>query len=170
MKFNFNKDKRNGDRGERLIYNWLIKKKQIIDVEDVTKNPKYFSKGIDFIFTLKNGRKVSVDVKYDSSITRTGNVFLEVVKNNRTMEDGWFWTSEADFILIVFGGQDDKMLTLPLKEVRDYFKINQDRFKKVYGKWNGNSVTGEKWYRSIGYLIPYEELILNVNKCEIIEL
>lgn len=162
-------DKKNGNKGEGLILNWLKKQKSIIDIKDVTNNSKYFNKDIDFIFTLKNGKVVTCDVKYDSSIVKTGNIFLETIKNNRTMVDGWFITSEADFIFIVFGGPDDRFLTLPLKEARDYFKINKNRLKRVYGKPNiGNN--GEYWYQSIGYLLPVDKAIFNINKCEIIDL
>jgi hypothetical protein len=48
-------------------------------VEDVSMNPAYWYKDIDFFVTSSTtGERKSFEVKWDSCISRTGNLYLEL--------------------------------------------------------------------------------------------
>jgi hypothetical protein len=52
-------------------------------VEDVSSNPDYWGKDIDFLITSPtSGLTKSFEVKYDTRINRTGNLYLEFVNKN----------------------------------------------------------------------------------------
>ena len=70
-------------------------------VEDVSTNPDYFDKDIDFFVTSPfTGATKSFEVKYDNRINATGNLFLEVtnIYSKQWNYDGWFTHCDADFL------------------------------------------------------------------------
>ena len=62
-------------------------------VNDVSKDEYYFDKDIDFfIINPTTGNSRSFEVKWDSRINSTGNLFLEIA-NPRSKQwggDGWY--------------------------------------------------------------------------------
>ena len=61
------------------------------EVNDVTKNPQYFDKDIDFIVRNPDtGKVTTIEVKSDSRMHDTGNLFIEF-SNPRSKEGkGWY--------------------------------------------------------------------------------
>lgn len=60
-------------------------------VEDVSNNSDYWSKDIDFIITSPiTGAVKSFEVKYDSRINKTGNLYLELSNIHSKGGKGWF--------------------------------------------------------------------------------
>ena len=52
-------------------------------VEDVSGNPEYWPQDIDFIITSPTtGNVKTFEVKYDSKINKTGNLYLELTSKN----------------------------------------------------------------------------------------
>jgi len=49
--------------------------------------------GIDFVVQNRNGKIAKFDVKFDSKMHRTGNMFIELYKNNNI---GWYYKSKAN--------------------------------------------------------------------------
>lgn len=47
-------------------------------VEDVSGNPEYYDKDIDFIITSPSGATRTFEVKWDSRINQTNNLYLEL--------------------------------------------------------------------------------------------
>jgi hypothetical protein len=61
------------------------------EVVDVSNNPDYWYKDIDFILTSPtSGLTKTFEVKWDSRINRTGNLFLEISSINSKGGKGWW--------------------------------------------------------------------------------
>ena len=68
-------------------------------VEDVSNNPAYWSKDIDFIVTSPTtGLTKTFEVKWDSRINQTGNLYLELLSAYSEGGLGWFEFCKADYI------------------------------------------------------------------------
>ena len=65
-----------GIRGENAVYNYLIQ--EGYQVEDVSENPEFWQLDIDFLIT-KDGCSKSIEVKNDTALGRTGNLYIETI-------------------------------------------------------------------------------------------
>ena len=105
----------NGKQGERLF-------KQIMEsrnykVEDVTLNPDYWYKDIDFFVTSTSGERKSFEVKFDGCINRTGNLYLELTNIHSKGGCGWFNFCEADYL--AYGDAVNRIFyIIPLLELK----------------------------------------------------
>ena len=69
------------------------------EVLDVSGNPEYWDKDIDFVITSPTTGKVKTfEVKWDSRINSTGNLYLERSSINSKGGKGWFEFCEADYL------------------------------------------------------------------------
>lgn len=93
----FTRQLKKGKVGEELAYNYLIARGW--EVEDVSNNEEYFSLDIDFI-AAKDGNSVSLDVKTEEAMSRTGNMFIEhtITYQDGRMAKGWLHYSKAEYI------------------------------------------------------------------------
>lgn len=90
----------NGKQGEYLF-------KQIMEsrnytVEDVSGNPEYWDKDIDFIITSSTtGLTKTFEVKWDTRINRTNNLYLELTNINSKQwnGEGWWPHCQADYLV-----------------------------------------------------------------------
>lgn len=109
----------NGKQGERLF-------KEIMDargykVQDVSDNPDYWPLDIDFIITSPTtGQQRTFEVKWDTRINRTENLFLEI-RNPRSKQwngEGWWKHCQADYL--VYGDAVSHSFHIfPMKELRE---------------------------------------------------
>lgn len=101
-------------------------------VQDVSANPDYWNKDIDFIITSANGETKSFEVKWDQRINSTGNLFLEV-RNPRSKQwngQGWWPHCQADYL--VYGDAiARKFYIIPLLELRERVKNLSLRYKST---------------------------------------
>ena len=67
-------------------------------VEDLTAQKAYQIKDIDFKITSPAGKVATFEVKYDSRIHSTGNLFVEYFSAHNYGGLGWYEFCEADFI------------------------------------------------------------------------
>ena len=81
--------------GELRAYNYL--QASGWSVEDVTASPEYWSKDIDFVVS-SDSESFTVEVKWDSRISTTGNMFIETVTDLDKCKEGWFSFCQADYI------------------------------------------------------------------------
>lgn len=106
-----------GRTGE-LLFAQLVKDKY--DVQDVSANPDYWPKDIDFILTSKRtGASRTVEVKYDTKIHNTGNLYLELTNINSKQwnGEGWWLHCEADYL--AYGDAQSRIFyVVPLLELR----------------------------------------------------
>ena len=115
-----------GNKGEALF-------KQLMDngnniIVDVSDNPDYFDKDIDFIITNKlSGNTRTFEVKADYNINRTGNLYLEYSNVNSTQwnGEGWYLHCKADYV--AYGDAIGKCFYIvpfdQLKERADQVKV-----------------------------------------------
>ena len=66
-------------------------------VQDVTANPEYWNKDIDFVVSSE-AESFTVEVKWDNRISATGNMFIETVTDLDRCKEGWFSFCQADYI------------------------------------------------------------------------
>ena len=88
----------NGKQGERLFRDTMAARGY--EVVDVSGNPEYWYKDIDFIITSPTtGNTKTFEVKWDTRINTTGNLYLERTSNFTREEGliglGWFEWCEA---------------------------------------------------------------------------
>ena len=81
--------------GELRAYNYL--QDNGWTVQDVTHNENYWNKDIDLIIE-KDNRLFTIEVKWDSRISKTGNMFIETFADLDNCKDGWFNYCKADYI------------------------------------------------------------------------
>ena len=87
----------NGKQGEQLFQQ--IMESRGYTVEDVSNNPQYWYKDIDFIVTSStSGETKTFEVKWDTKINTTGNLFLEYESLYSKGGKGWFEFCEADYL------------------------------------------------------------------------
>lgn len=69
-------------------------------VDNVTNEPNYWSKDIDFLIVPVLGADIvtSIEVKWDKRIAATGNLFIELENPRSIRGNGWFKFCEADYI------------------------------------------------------------------------
>ena len=110
----------NGKQGEYLF-------KQIMEsrnytVEDVSNNENYWYKDIDFLVTSStSGLTKTFEVKWDTRINRTGNLYLELTNIHSKGGKGWYEFCEADYL--VYGDATANIFyIIPLLELRERVK------------------------------------------------
>lgn len=107
----------NGKQGE-----WLFK--QLMEslayqVQDVSNNPDYWYKDIDFIITSPTtGAVKTFEVKFDSRINQTGNLYLELTNVHSKGGKGWYKFCEADYL--AYGDARAQVFyIIPLAQLRE---------------------------------------------------
>lgn len=93
-------------------------------VEDVSGNSDYWALDIDFLVTSPtSGLTKSMEVKYDTRINKTGNLFLEIASANSKQWNygGWFNHTKADYL--VYGDAVTEVFyVIPLLELKERVK------------------------------------------------
>lgn len=86
-----------GKFGERLFKQ--IMESRNYEVVDVSNNNTYWDKDIDFLVTSPtSGDTKSFEVKWDSKINQTGNLYLELENIHSKNFRGWFEFCQADYV------------------------------------------------------------------------
>ena len=107
----------NGKQGENLFKQTMIDRGYI--VQDVSSNSLYWSKDIDFIVTSPtSGLTKSFEIKWDSRINKTGNLYLELTNIHSKGGRGWFNFCEADYL--AYGDANQRLFyIIPLAQLKD---------------------------------------------------
>lgn len=107
----------NGKQGEMLFQQQMQNKGY--KVEDVSNNSDYWNKDIDFIVTSPTtGAVKTFEVKWDSRLNKTGNLYLELVNVNSQGGCGWFEFCQADYL--AYGdATTNTFYIIPLLELRE---------------------------------------------------
>ena len=143
-----------GDKGEQWFYDWCCSKGYV--VLKVGKDDFLgYESGIDFITQIVGSDNVAKwDVKCDSVMHNTGNMFIEIYSDLDKKELGWYYTSKAknycyideyNEILYLF---TKKSLTLYMEEFQPKTAICVDDFRNFIKKRQGRLVNisqFEKW-------------------------
>ena len=134
----------NGRQGEKLFQQ--IMENRNYKVEDVSGNEEYWDKDIDFIVTSStSGLTKTFEVKWDSRINKTGNLYLEIANINSKGGKGWFEFCQADYL--AYGdASNGTFYIISLLELRDRVKKLQPRQINC-------------GFDSVGYLVPLTDII-----------
>ena len=114
-----------GKQGERLFQQ--IMESRNYAVQDVSGDPDYWYKDIDFIVTSPTSNLTKTfEVKYDSKIHSTGNLYLELTNIHSRGGKGWFEFCEADYL--VYGDAINNIFyVIPVQELREKVKMLPSR-------------------------------------------
>ena len=108
----------NGKYGEWLFS--TIMKNSGYEVEDVSGIKEYFPKDIDFVITSPtSGLTKTFEVKWDSRIHSTGNLYLETenINSHQWNGEGWWLHCEADYL--AYGdAHENNFYMIPLSDLR----------------------------------------------------
>jgi hypothetical protein len=119
-------------------------------VEDVSDNPDYWKKDIDLIVDDMH----TVEVKWDSKLYDTGNLFIETLSDTNTKAKGWYKFCEAD--TLAYGDAQNKYFYLfDFAALKEHIEAHKDDYKTVVAADYGKD--GIKKY-SEGYLVPLDTL------------
>ena len=134
-----------GRTGERLFSNIMSEKGY--SVEDVSGNPQYWYKDIDFIITSpSSGLTKTFEVKWDSRINKTHNLYIELTNVNSKGGKGWFTFCEADYL--AYGDAAARCFyIIPLLELKN--KINNNKVQ---------CRTAQCGYDSTGLLVCIDDI------------
>lgn len=91
-------------------------------VEDVSDNPEYWDRDIDFIITSPtSGTTKTFEIKWDSRVNQTGNMYLELNNVHSKGGQGWFNFCQADYL--AYGDAAAKVFyIIPLLELKERVK------------------------------------------------
>lgn len=151
----FLNDLAKGKQGEVLVANAF--RNMGYPVTDVTSNPDYWKKDIDLLID-DNGIERRMEVKSDWNMGKTGNVVLEIRKEN-SGKDGWFRFTESSHLAFV-----------DMKNRVAYIA----RTKELQDHVNGWMIQGETGRDVSAYIKPkhlngYFCLLLNVENTELFQ-
>lgn len=110
----------NGKQGENLFKQIMESRKyKVVDVSD---SPEYWEQDIDFIITSPTtGAIKTFEIKYDSRIHSTGNLYLELNNVHSKGGIGWFNFCQADYL--AYGDAANKVFYIvPLLELKERVK------------------------------------------------
>ena len=146
IEHDFQKDSGIGRDGEVLFSEYLTSRGILFEYvgEDIRFQPY----DIDFV-VHREGKPVLVEVKNDTKISYTGNIFYESVSNVDYGTVGCFEKTRAEWIVIC--AEPERRFYIVRSEfLRDYVAKNKDNLKYI------SRVAGSN---SAGYLIPLSEII-----------
>ena len=109
----------NGRQGELLFKR--IMEQRGYKVIDVSNNPAYWNYDIDFVITSPaTGATKNFEVKWDTRIHNTGNLYLELtnVHSKQWNGEGWFKHCQAEYL--VYGdAQAQVFYVIPFQQLKE---------------------------------------------------
>ena len=100
------------------------------EITDVRKDPVYQAADIDYV-CFNDDDEWTVDVKTDRCY-KTQNYFFEVLANVEAEKLGWAYTSEADYILIVYDTPAGHELhVIDMFQLRQWLEQNEWKCRKI---------------------------------------
>lgn len=132
-----------GKQGEQLFSQ--IMQSRNYSVEDVSGNPQYWYKDIDFIISSPvSGLTKTFEVKWDSRIAQTGNLYLETDNVHSKGGRGWFEFCEAD--VLAYGDAVNKV----------FYMIDMKKLRKAIAKLPTR--TARCGNDSVGFLVALKDI------------
>jgi hypothetical protein len=134
-----------GRKGERKFTEQMEARTYM--VQNVSKDPTYYDKDIDFIVTSPfTGAVKSFEVKYDTRINYTNNLYLEMININSKQwnGEGWWKHCEADFL--AYGdAATEQFYIIPVIDLKERVKELPER-------------VGNCGYESAGLLVSLDDI------------
>jgi hypothetical protein len=134
--------------GEQELKDWL--RGYGYKVKDLSDNPAYWKKDIDLLVN----DKYTIEVKWDSLLSTTGNLFIETCADIDKGKQGWYEFCEADYL--AYGAADMYIfLMFDYKKLKQHIEAHKEEYIKKTAADFGKD--GIKKY-SEGYLVPVDSL------------
>ena len=141
----FHSDNEIGNKGESIIFNYLLNHSSTINLIDVSKNKWFQQFDIDFLQVTNNGIN-KIEVKTDRLADKTGNMIYELWSDKRTYAKGCFEKTEADYIFYYL--INSRVLYIfNTQELRTWVNKHKNKLWRTY--------MGDY---AIGYVIPLNDL------------
>ena len=142
----FNSDVQIGNKGESIIYDYLLSHPSTVNVIDVTNDEWFQQFDIDFIHVTTDYDVNKIEVKTDRIADKTGNMVYELWSNRRTYSKGCFEKTEADYIFYYL--INTKVLYIfKTQELREWVHKHKNGLWQTY--------MGDF---ALGYVIPLNDL------------
>lgn len=108
----------NSGRQGELIFSHKMRESGYT-VNDVSGDPNYWAKDIDFFcINPATGASRSFEVKWDTRINQTGNLYLEQSNIHSKGGQGWFNFTQADFL--AYGDANTKTFyIIPMQKLKE---------------------------------------------------
>ena len=99
-------------------------------VKDVSSNSGYFDKDIDLLVTNTTGTTKRIEVKADSRIADTGNLFIEYINPRSKGGLGWYRFCQAD--LLYYADMINKCFYIfDFKQLKEYISAHNKELRSV---------------------------------------
>jgi hypothetical protein len=141
----FSKDNEVGKIGEQIFKEYLDNKG--ITYRDVSDDAEYQKIDVDFVVNGHSG-DVLVEVKNDTKIAYTGNIFYESISNVDYNTIGCFENTKADWIVIC-SEPNNTFYIVNAKFLKEYVGKNKNGLRYIARVFGSNSA---------GYLIPTSKI------------
>lgn len=133
----FNQKKEIGRMGEEAAKRVFERIMPTYYIMDVSNDKEYQKQDIDFVLTtgIEGVKDLTVEVKTDRQMGKTGNLCLETITNTVGRKKGWYRTSKAD-IICFYDTQNDELHIVDFQELKAAVNSTQHREKTIY-EWEG---------------------------------
>lgn len=138
------------NKGEQLVKHYL--ESQGYAVIDVSKNKEYWIQDIDFL-AIRGQQTIKIEVKYDSWIHKTRNLFIELMSDIDANKGGWIDFCKADYIYYV-DAVGQVCYVIALDAIKDYLKRYSYQVKECVDR----DSQGRIYKRSTGALINVDKM------------
>lgn len=134
-------------QGEALAKQWLDK--QGWKCYDISNIETTWKADMDLI-AVKGEEPRIVEVKYDSRIAETGNMFIEILTDKENNVDGWIRNTASNYIMY---GDAVKSIFYIMRttDILDYIQRYKGKYQIKEARERNNSKI------SVGALIPIDE-------------
>ena len=142
----FNSDIQIGNKGEDIIYNYLLNHPSTDTLINVTEDKWFQNFDIDFIQLDIDGNINKIEIKTDRLADKTGNMVYEIFSDKRTYTKGCFEKTEADYIFYYLINTNI-LYIFNTYELRQWVEEHKDKLRLAnMGDY------------ALGYIIPLNEL------------
>ncbi len=153
-----------GAQAARDIEKWLRTRPKTLSVRNVEAEAEYQRQDIDLVVTTTWG-VYTVEIKGDRW-HQTGNFFFETSSNQERGTPGCFWLTAADYLFYYFV-EPRWLYILPVPATRLWFEDRLDQF----GERATTTAAGrDRYYTTVGRLVPVETLMAEVPEAVFIQL
>jgi len=125
--FSFKAQKDLGKRGENVVFEFLRKQPETLEVLDTSEETKFQAYGIDGVWTFESKttellEAIFFDIKTDFNIHRTGKVFLEIESSVEGGKKGNLLTTKAQYFFY-YDPWKGRLYQLPIYAVRRWYRL-----------------------------------------------
>ena len=129
-----------GHDGETIVRHYF--EKQGYKVADLTGDPDWQASDVDIQIEMPDGSLRYMEIKTDTEMWKTGNIFLELSmerRNSGTVSEGWFTYSLANDLCYLCCGTST-LYVIPFEPLREYVRSGFGRFVRFKNPIDDNTI------------------------------